>query len=110
MASGFQHLAPAMGADNGLDDGVVDARPGWDPWSGAGRSHDLFAATLVAQRDGNVHRHGATVFAQGRAAVPADMYGCGAGHAASCVEPPLMRNSLQRDVSPSIRRCSSIPS
>jgi hypothetical protein len=69
-----------------------------------------FAPTLVAQRDGDVHRHGATVFAQGGTAVLAGMYGCGAGHAASCVEPPLMRNSLQRDVSPPIRRCRSIPS
>src|ERR1700676_4006519 len=110
MASGFQHVAPAMGADNGLDDGVVDATGGCDPWSGAGRCHHLFASPLAAQRDGDVHRHSATVFTQGGATVLTGMYGCGAGHAASCVEPPLVRNSLQRDVSPSTRRCRSIPS
>src|SRR5580704_343090 len=44
MASGFQHVAPAVGADDGLDDGVVDARAGWDPWGGAGRRHHLFAS------------------------------------------------------------------
>jgi hypothetical protein len=39
-----------MGADNGFDDGVVDARRGWEPSSGAGRCHHLLAPALLAQR------------------------------------------------------------
>src|SRR6202790_4426256 len=110
MASGFQHVAPAVGADDGLDDGVVDARGGWDPWSGAGRCHHLFASTLAAQRDGDVDGYGATVLAQGGTAKLTGVHGRGAAHAASCWEPPLVRSSLQTDVSPSIRRRSSMPS
>jgi hypothetical protein len=53
IASGLQHVAPTMGADDGLDDRVVDARRGLDPGRGASWCHHLFAAALVAQRDGD---------------------------------------------------------
>ena len=54
IAPGLQHVAPAVGADDGLDDGVVDARRGWDPGCGATWRHHLLTSTLVAQRDGDV--------------------------------------------------------
>src|SRR5882762_9275994 len=68
IASGLQHVAPAMGANDGFDDRVVDARRGRDPGRGARGCHHLFATALVAHRDGNVHRNGAAVLAQGRVA------------------------------------------
>src|ERR1700722_20123432 len=32
VASGLQQVAPAEGADDGLDDGVIHAGRGWNPW------------------------------------------------------------------------------
>jgi len=93
-----------------LDQSVIDAPRSWDPWSSAGRRHDLFASALVAQRDGDVDGYGSAVLAQRGTAKLTGVDGRGASHAASCCEPPLVRSSLQRDVSPSIRRHRSMPS
>src|SRR3981189_3098047 len=102
VVAGLQHVAPAECADNRLHHRIVDPRRCWDPWSSPGGCHDLFAASLVTQRDRDAHRDRAAIFAQGRAAELSDLNGSRRSHAASwCALAP--RSSLQSEVRPSTR-------
>ena len=68
MLAGLEHVAPAVGAYNRLDEGDVDAARARDPRRHIGGGHDLLATTLVAQCDGYVDRDRPAVSAERRAA------------------------------------------
>src|SRR5258705_3566384 len=86
----FEHLPPAMGADDGLDQRSVDAQSG-RPWCRSRGRQNLFATAPQEKTDGDTNRGRAPIFAD------VDFGGMTRGHAASRWVVALPVNSLMRE-------------
>src|SRR5882757_5285828 len=100
----LQHFALAMGAYDGLEQGMIDARRGRPRYRTWGRQ-DLLAAGTLAKSDGNSDRDGSLILADGDLG-----RGDRGGHVTSCFPVELVASSVTSVPIPSIRSLTSMPS